>query len=182
MYEELVALTGIEGTCGQFSLVQFGLSVCKHVQLVSSGRARRRYESATLSLGCHSSAGRCVCEPRVPKFEFHLPSQTSPLRVRPLLVDCHWVANSPEMANTRASTLAGGIARESQEGRIKLAVRRSAATFSVSPQSEAQLVNWLRRAEPLSSMVGATCMLPPGAVNCAPPTWREFWCCHPEFR
>ena len=88
--------------------------------------------------------------------------QTSPLQVRPLLVDCYWVANSPEMANIRASTLTGGIARESQEGRIKLAVRRSAATFSVSPQSEAQLVNWLRRAELLSSVGRA-----------------QHACCHP---
>jgi hypothetical protein len=79
-------------------------------------------------------------------------SQTSPLRVQPLLVDCQ-VANSPEMAQYQGKYARWrNRERESQKGRIKLAVRRSAATFSVSPQSEAQLVNWLRRAEPLSSV------------------------------
>jgi hypothetical protein len=57
----MVALTGIEPNGCQFSPVQFGLSVCKHVHLVSAELARRRYEFATLSLGCHSASlrGRC---------------------------------------------------------------------------------------------------------------------------
>jgi hypothetical protein len=44
-------ITGIEPNGCQFSPVQFGLSVCKHVQLVSPRSARRRCGTATLSLG-----------------------------------------------------------------------------------------------------------------------------------
>ncbi len=54
VYEELVALTGIEPDGSQFSSVQLGLSVCKHVQLVSPAGSGMRHEGATLSLGCHS--------------------------------------------------------------------------------------------------------------------------------
>ena len=50
----LLALTGIEPNGCQFSPVQFGLGVCKHVQPVSRGCASRRHKSATLSLGCLS--------------------------------------------------------------------------------------------------------------------------------
>src|ERR1035438_6251572 len=50
----MVELTGIEPTGCQFRPVHLSLSVCKHVRLVSPGFSRRRYESATLSLGCHS--------------------------------------------------------------------------------------------------------------------------------
>ena len=49
----MVALTGIECANIRCSSVQLGLSVCKYVQFVSEEPARRRYRSATLSLGCH---------------------------------------------------------------------------------------------------------------------------------
>jgi hypothetical protein len=57
----VVALTGIEPNGWQFISFQFGLSVCKHVHLVSPGRSRRRYRSATLSLGCHSASPGLGC-------------------------------------------------------------------------------------------------------------------------
>src|ERR1039457_1595185 len=58
----MVALTGIEPANRQSSSVQLGLSVCKHVQLVSPGCSGTRYEPATLSLGCHSMSPGCWTE------------------------------------------------------------------------------------------------------------------------
>ena len=62
----LVALTGIEPNGCQFSPVQFGLSVCKHVQLVSPGCSGRANEDTTLSLGCHSDFSRSLLIQPIP--------------------------------------------------------------------------------------------------------------------
>src|SRR5436305_1312586 len=53
VYEELVALTGIEGANRQFSSVRFSPSDSKYVQLVRHSSPETCHDSATLSLGCH---------------------------------------------------------------------------------------------------------------------------------
>jgi hypothetical protein len=56
VYEELVALTGIEGAWRQFSSVQLSLSGSKYVQLVRRGQPQTCHKLPALSLGCHSSS------------------------------------------------------------------------------------------------------------------------------
>src|SRR6266540_7441728 len=50
----VVALTGFEPEGCQFSPVQLGLCICKHVQVDLPGCSGMGYGTATLSLGCHS--------------------------------------------------------------------------------------------------------------------------------